>query len=118
MKRCLPVLAALAMACGTNEPGESGKRWDKDETATETRKGVKLTISYDSADEAFQGSVANTTDATVDDIRVEVHLSNGKELGPTPRTSLKAGEKKEVTLDAKGEDFKWYQVHVEIGSGS
>lgn len=113
-------LAAMLAACGNSptEPGESGKRWKKDETATETRKGVKLVIAYHSADEEFRGTVENTTSSAVDAVRVEIHLSNGKELGPTPRTDLQAGETKDVTLDAAGQSFDWFSVHVEIGSSS
>ena len=116
------ILALLAMvaACrsSSTEPGESGVRWNADQTATDTRRGVDLVISYDAPGRRFNGTVTNTTGATVTDVRVEIHLSNGTELGPTPRVDLAAGAKQSVTLDASGQNFDWYSVHVELGSSS
>lgn len=115
-------LALLAMVAGcrssSTEPGESGVRWNADQTATDTRRGVDLVISYDASSRRFNGTVTNTTGATVTDVRVEIHLSNGTELGPTPRVDLAAGAKQSVTLDAAGQNFDWYSVHVELGSSS
>ncbi|MXX55307.1 MAG: hypothetical protein F4106_11735 [Gemmatimonadetes bacterium] len=116
------VLALMIMlsACADSltEAGESGTRWNPDETATETRSGVTLILSYDSSSQRFNGTATNTTNSPVSDVRVEIHLSNGTELGPTPRTSLNAQESKPVTLDARGQNFDWYSVHVEFGSSS
>ena len=113
-------LLAMVAACrsGSTEPGESGVRWNADQTATDTRRGVDLVISYDASGRRFNGTVTNTTGATVTDVRVEIHLSNGTELGPTPRVDLAAGAKQSVTLDAAGQNFDWYSVHVELGSSS
>ena len=111
-------LLALVAACrsSSTEPGESGVRWNADQTATDTRRGVDLVIRYDASSRRFSGTVTNTTGATVTAVRVEIHLSNGTELGPTPRVDLAAGAKQAVTLDASGQNFDWYSVHVEIGS--
>ncbi|MDE0075340.1 MAG: hypothetical protein OXR82_20080 [Gammaproteobacteria bacterium] len=113
-------LLAMVAACrsSSTEPGESGVRWNADQTATDTRRGVDLVISYDASGRRFNGTVTNTTGATVTDVRVEIHLSNGTELGPTPRVDLAAGAKQSVTLDAAGQNFNWYSVHVELGSSS
>lgn len=115
----LAIMAVLA-ACTDNltEPGESGTRWNSSETATDSRRGVDLTISYNAANQRFDGSVTNTNASPVTDVRVEIHLSNGTELGPTPRVGLGASETKSVTLDASGQSFTWYSVHVELGSSS
>jgi len=119
MNRTVHFLAlAVVAACSSTEPGEGGRRWDKDETATVTRSGVKLVIRYHSAEEEFRGTMTNTTSSSVSDARVEIHLSNGKELGPTLRTTLAAGESKDVTLDAAGQQFSWFSVHIELGGGS
>lgn len=114
------MLAAILAACADNptEPGESGRRWAPDETATDSREGVNLTISYNASSQRFDGSVTNTNSSAVSDVRVEIHLSNGTELGPTPRVTLQANETKSVTLDASGQNFTWYSVHLEIGSSS
>ena len=45
-------------------------------------------------------------------------LSNGVELGPTPRVDLAPGETRPVELDARGQTFTHYSVHVEIGSSA
>ncbi len=113
-------LVAVLAACTDDltEPGESGTRWDPDETATDSRGGVDLTISYNASNQRFDGSVTNTNSSSVTDVRVEIHLSNGRELGPTPRVGLEANETKSVTLDASGQNFDWYSVHVELGSSS
>ncbi len=66
----------------------------------------------------FSGTVRNTTSQTVRDVRVEIHLSNGVELGPTPRVDLSAGETRPVELDARDQTFDWWAVHVELGSGA
>ena len=79
---------------------------------------VRLTRSYDAAAETFRGEVVNTTSATVTQVRVEIHLSNGVELGPTPREDLAAGESRPVELDASGQTFTSWSVHVDLGSGS
>ena len=74
------------------EPGESGTQYRRSQIASETREGVVLVIAYDSARDAFIGTVRNTNNRTVQHVRVEMHLSNGVELGPTPRADLAAGE--------------------------
>ena len=112
------VIIGLAACESTTEPGESGTRWNVTDTATESRRGVTLVISYDSGNLRFNGTVTNTTGATVTDVRTEIHLSNGRELGPTPRINLAAGESQPVTLDASGQNFDWYSVHVEFGGGT
>ncbi len=100
------------------ESGESGTQYAITDTATEVRSGVRLVISYDSAQQMFSGTVENTTNATVTQVRVEIHLSNGVELGPTPRGDLAAGETRPVELDARGQNFTHYSVHVELGSST
>jgi hypothetical protein len=117
----LALLAFAVAACRdlSTEPGESGTRWNMDQTATDTRRGVDLVISYDASSRRFTGTVTNTTNATVTEVRVEIHLSNGTELGPTPRIALAGQEVRRVTLDnTSGQSFTWYSVHVEVGSSS
>ena len=49
-------------------------------------------------------------------VRVEVHLPNGKELGPTKPGDLKPGEKREVTLKPESKDFDGWSAHPEVGN--
>ena len=99
------------------EPGESGTQYRKSQIASEIREGVVLVIAYDSSTESFTGTVHNTNDRTVQHVRVEVHLSNGVELGPTPRVNLAAGETRAVHLSASSQSFTGFSVHVELGVG-
>lgn len=104
---------------GSGEPGESGTQFALTDTATDARSGVELVIKYDSSRKEFVGTVTNTTNATVTMVRVEIHLSNCVELGPTPNVDLAPGESRTVTLDARSQsNFDSYSVHVEIGSSS
>ena len=99
------------------EPGESGTQHALSATAMEVRSGIELVIRYDASRGVFAGTVRNTTNQTVGQVRVEVHLSNGIELGPTPNVELRAGESKSVELSAGSNTFTTFSVHVEIGSG-
>ena len=115
------LIALLVMATGcdsaTTDNEEGGTQYKLTEEASQTRSGVDLIMTYDQNTQKFNGTVTNTTSAAISDVRVEIHLSNGQELGPTPNTVLKAKESQMVTLDAKGERFDWWSVHVEIGQG-
>ena len=99
------------------EPGESGTQYGLLDTARESRSGVALVLRYDSGRRAFTGTVTNTTNETVRRVRVEVHLSNGVELGPTPNVNLGPRQSHAVELDAGSQTFSRFTVHVEIGSG-
>ena len=102
---------------GSTEPGESGTQYGLTDTARESRSGVDLVMQYEAGQQRFTGTVTNTTSAAVSNVRVEIHLSNGVELGPTPRVTLAAGQVHEVELDARGQSFTRWSVHVELGSG-
>ena len=94
---------------------ESGDQFGLDETYDKTRAGARLIISYDAAANAFTGTVENTTNTTLERVRVEVHLSNGTELGPTAPTDLAPGQKVAVTLAATSEPFDSWSAHPEVG---
>lgn len=99
------------------EPEESGTQYGLSDTAKEVRSGVELAIRFDRARRVFAGTVRNGTGATVRQVRVEVHLSNGVELGPTPNVDLKPGQSAPVELRAGSRAFNQFSTHVEIGSG-
>ncbi len=99
------------------EAGESGTRYGVSETARETRDEVELVLRFDAAAGAFVGTVTNAGPDPVSQVRVEVHLSDGPELGPTPRISLAPGETSSVQLAAEGQRFETWTTHVEIGEG-
>jgi len=87
-----------------------------DENWDETRKGAHLILAYNAATQSFKGTVQNTTSKALSEVRIEVHLSNGVELGPTKRIDLKPGEKIPVELSAAGHKFAWWTTHPEHGS--
>ena len=95
---------------------ESGGEFTKNQTYDHVRNGVRLELVYDAVTNAFVGTVENTTNQTVSRVRVEVHLSNGIELGPTTPTDLAPGQKVNVELNAAGQDFNKWSAHPETGS--
>ncbi|MFC1636007.1 FxLYD domain-containing protein [Planctomycetota bacterium] len=99
------------------EGEESGAELALNETYDKVRNGARLILAYDAQSNSFNGTVENTTDETLKRVRVEVHLSNGKELGPTTPTDLNPGEKRDVKLTATSKDFNGWTAHPEVGSG-
>ena len=102
---------------GKTEGEESGQRLAIDESYDSVRNGVRLILAYDSASSAFIGTVENVTNETIKSVRVEVHLSNGIELGPTEPIDLAPGSKEDVNLSADGQSFNWWKAHPEAGEG-
>ena len=107
---------------GEGREGGEGGAGDGEETAVQlnptqtfwmTRKGVRLDLRYDAATQTFRGSATNITGATIPRMRVEVHLSNGVELGPTTTTDLAPGQTVDVTLPAPGQAFAKWGAHAE-----
>lgn len=101
----------------SHEGEDSGAMLELNETYDEVRKGVRLTLSYDSDTKSFSGTVENTTRETLPQVSVGVELSNGAELGPTTPVDLEAGESQPVELDAAGETFERWSAHSKMGSG-
>lgn len=117
-------LGSAIVGCSrTNEPSidegeeESSTELALDETYDKIRNGARLILAYDAQSNAFKGTVENTTNETLKQVRVEVHLSNGRELGPTTPGDLAPGKKIEVQLSAKSTGFDGWTAHPEVGSG-
>ena len=98
-----------------DEGEESGTQYTKADSYDETRAGARLLLTYDPDQDAFVGTVENTTDDLLDQVRIEVHLSNGVELGPTTPRDLPAGQTGEILLPANGEQFQTWSAHPEVG---
>lgn len=118
------VAAASLAACSDDNPSastesdeESARQFGIGETYDHTRSGARLILSYDSATNSFTGTVENTTSETLPQVRVEVHLSNGTELGPTPPVDLAPGQTIAITLEATSESFATWSAHPEVGGG-
>ena len=105
----------------SGESGEGGEesatQFTQSQVYDETRGGARLVLRYDPTSQAFVGTVTNTTNATLGRVRVEVHLSNGVELGPTTPMNLAPGQSIDVSLPAVGQAFATWGAHPEVGSG-
>ena len=101
---------------------ESSVRYGLNDTYDNVRNGARLIISYDAATDAFTGTVSNTTNAILTQVRVEVHLYDGMitvdELGPTPNVDLTPGESHAITLPVGGQSFTEWVAHPEVGPSS
>ncbi len=94
---------------------ESGIRLGLDEIYDQVRDGARLILTYDMKANSFFGTVENTTVHTLKQVRVEVHLSNGVELGPTNPADLDPGERIAVTLAGTSSSFESWSAHPEVG---
>jgi hypothetical protein len=106
------MLAAVISGCSNDE--ESGTELALNENY-DVRNGARLMLAYDAQSDTFKGTVENTTDKTLKQVRVEVHLSNGTELGPTTPVDLAPGEKRVIELTATSKDFDGWTAHPEVG---
>ena len=97
------------------EGEESGTQYKLNETFDQVRAGARLVLTYDSTSNAFTGTVENTTNATLSRVRVEVHLSNGIELGPTTPVDLAPGQVHDIELPASSQPFQSWSAHPEVG---
>jgi hypothetical protein len=59
--------------------------------------------------------VENTTEAVLRRVRVEVHLSNGIELGPTTPVDMAPNQVIDVILPATSQPFASWNAHPEVG---
>ena len=85
------------------------------DTYDEVHHGARLVLNYDAQSHSFKGTVENITEQTLEQVRVEVVLSNGKGLGPTLATDLAPGQKMPVQLMATGQRFTMWTAHPEVG---
>ena len=102
---------------GAGSEEGSGAQLALNDTFDAVRGGARLTMSYDPASNAFIGAVENTTNNTLTNVRIEVHLSNGIELGPTTPIDLAPGEVASVNMPASQAPFAGWVPHAEVGSG-
>ena len=99
------------------EEGSGANAMPPDETFDEVRSGARLILSYDVPGNSFKGTVENTTNGILERVRIEVHLSNGVELGPTTPTDMVPGEVMAINLPATAASFTGWTAHAEVGAG-
>ncbi|MDE0369193.1 MAG: FxLYD domain-containing protein, partial [bacterium] len=95
---------------------ENTTQYGLNDTFDQVRAGSRLIMNYDPAANAFIGTVENTTNTTLTNVRIEIHLSNGVELGPTTPIDLAPGEIVDVRLDATTQPFDTWVAHAEVGT--
>ena len=83
----------------------------------EVRNGARLVLKFDDASNSFRGSVENVSNSVLTRVRVEIHLDNGAELGPTTPTDLAPGETLDIVLPSTPEPFSAWTTHAEFGGG-
>ena len=106
-----------AEGSGGIEEGSGANQLAPNETFDMVRGGARLIMNYDAASNAFTGTVENTTDNTLTNVRIEVHLPNGTELGPTTPVDMAPGEVININLPSTPESFTGWTPHAEVGSG-
>ena len=95
----------------------SGATLAPDATFDAVRGGARLILNYSAAQQAFVGTVQNTTSNVLGQVRIEVHLSNGVELGPTTPVDLQPGQVLAIELPSTTGSFTGWIAHAEVGSG-
>ena len=94
---------------------ESATQYCLTDTYDETRSGARLVLNYDAISNEFKGTVENTLDKVLPQVRVEIHLSNGVEIGPTPPIDMEPGENAVIVLRASSQPFQTWGAHPEVG---
>ena len=95
----------------------SGAMLAPDQTFDAARSGARLILNYNASTNAFLGTVENTTGSTLTRVRIEVHLSNGTELGPTTPIDLAPDDVELVFLPSTQASFTGWVAHAEVGGG-
>ena len=99
------------------EEGSGANALALDATFDAARGGARLILKYDTPSNSFKGTVENTTNGVLNRVRIEVHLSNGTELGPTTPTDMAPGEVLAINLPATPASFTGWTAHAEVGAG-
>ena len=102
-------------AGGGDEEGSGANALAPDAIFDAVRSGARLVLKYDARSNYFKGTVENTTSGVLDRVRIEVHLSNGAELGPTTPTDMAPGEVVAISLPATAASFTGWTAHAEVG---
>ncbi len=101
----------------SGEDGSGANTLAPDETFDMVRSGARLILSYSAQSNEFKGTVENTTNRVLNRVRIEAHLSNGTELGPTTPIDMAPGEVVAINLPATPGSFTGWIAHAEVGGG-
>ena len=101
----------------SGEEGSAANQLAPNETFDMVQNGARLIMNYDVNSNSFKGTVENTTNGTLTRVRIEIHLSNGTELGPTTPIDMAPGQKIAVELPSTAAPFTGWVAHAEVGGG-
>ena len=99
-----------------SESGNGSLSFSIDESCSILKSGIQLQLAYDKATQSFTGSALNVSSQIATRVRVEIHLSNSVELGPTTNVDLAPGNQTNIVLPAKGQTFATWTAHAEVGN--
>ena len=100
---------------GDNEAG--AVQFGQTDIYDQVNGGARLILAYDAALNAFSGTVENTLTTLLPNVRVEIHLSNGSELGPEFLGDLAPGQITDISLQSTPGGFVTWSAHPETGLG-
>lgn len=113
-------LISLTGFVACNEPdnmtnGLSALPYGLDDTCDETRDGVRLILRYDAPSETFIGTLENTTETLLQQVRIRVRLSHGVDV-LTPHFHLDPGESGDVSFDvSNARGFTTWDAYPVVG---
>jgi hypothetical protein len=105
----------LTIGCQEKKDEESGIKRALNEKYDMVQNGARLVLTYDANSKSFVGTVENITDKKLEKVKVEVHLSNGIEIGPTTPVDLEAGKKLNIKLTTNSEGFESWTAYPKVG---
>lgn len=97
------------------EEEAAGRQYDSSETLDEFYKSARLVLSYDSAANAFTGTLVNTSSEPLPKFRVEVRLDGSAQRSAhITLVDLTVSQVREVSLQVDSEPFTYWQVLTEV----
>ena len=99
------------------EEGSGANALAPGETFNAVRSGTRLILKYEASSNSFKGTLENTTSGVLELVRIEVHLADGTELGPTTPRNVAPGEVVAINLPATQGSFTGWTAHAEVGTG-
>ena len=100
----------------SGEGEEKGIEYSIDQSCEVIQNGCYLYLSFDKDKNEFIGYAKNLSDRTLTGVRLEIHLDNGIELGPTRRVTLAPEAVVNLSLKGSSRKFSKWTAHLEVGS--
>jgi hypothetical protein len=90
----------------------------KADVINDTINGIHFICKYDTDNKYFSGSLKNTTNELIEGVKVQIYLSNGMSLNPSPTTNLNPEAEYESTfmVDADVKEWDKWDAQIEFES--